>query len=142
MEELAEERRRREEAERERDDLRRELDTWRRLEESAEAAAHEIHDRLAEERSGEEPPASPEPREEPEIHPVRPERAEPAEPGDPRREEPERVPPERAEPERVESQESPVTAADEQQGRGPIPDAGGAQEPAQRRSWWRRLLEG
>jgi hypothetical protein len=45
----------------------------------------------------------------------------------------------------------PETAADEQQGRGgPLPDAGGPQEaPEQpfteepeRRSWWRRLLQG
>ena len=41
-----------------------------------------------------------------------------------------------------EPSESSETAANEQQGRGPIPDAGGTQEPAQRRSWWRRLLEG
>ena len=87
------------------------------------------------------PPESPEPREAG-PHRVSPERAEPVEPVDPQREEPERVEPERVEPERVESRESPVTAADEQQGRGPIPDAVGAQEPAQRRSWWRRLLEG
>jgi hypothetical protein len=140
-EELAEERRRREEAERVRDDLRRELDTWRRLEESAEATAHEIHDRLAEERSGEEPPASPEPREEPEIHPVRPERAEPAEPVGPQREEPERLRLERVEPERTEPRESPVTAVDEQQGRGPIPDAGGPHEGTQR-PWWRRMFGG
>ncbi len=149
MEELAEERRRREAAERERDDLRRKLDTWRRLEESAEATAHEIHDRLAEERSGEEPPASPEPREEPDTSPVRPERAQPAVPVDPQREEPERVRPERVEPERVEPQESLVTAADEQQGRGPIPDAEGPQtaregpfteEHEPRRGLWRRLF--
>jgi hypothetical protein len=88
------------------------------------------------------PPQPPEPREEPETYPVRPERAEPAEPVDPQREEPERVEPQRVEPERVEPRESPETAANEQQGRGPIPDAGGTQEPAQRRSWWRRLLEG
>jgi hypothetical protein len=87
------------------------------------------------------PPESPEPREEPEIHPVRPERAEPAEPVDPRREEPERVQPERAEPERVEPQESPVTAADEQQGRGPVPGPEGPQESAQR-PWWRRVFGG
>jgi hypothetical protein len=35
--------------------------------------------------------------------------------------------------------ESPEGAADEQQGRGPIRDAGEAQE-ATERPWWRRLL--
>jgi hypothetical protein len=94
QEELAEERRRREEVERERDALRRELDEWRRLEESAETTAYEIHDRLAEKRSREEAPGCHE------------------------------------------------SAADEQQGRGPIPDAGGPQEPAQPRSWWRRMFGG
>jgi chromosome segregation ATPase len=59
LEELAEKRRRREEAERECDDLRRELDDWRRLEEAAEATAHEIHDRLVEKRSREEVPSEP-----------------------------------------------------------------------------------
>jgi outer membrane biosynthesis protein TonB len=96
-----------------------------------------------------EPPASPEtpePREEPErplVRPerVHPERAEPAEPVDPQREEPERVPPERVEPERAEPQESPVTAADEQQGGGPIPGSGGPQEGTQR-PWWRRVFGG
>ena len=34
-----------------------------------------------------------------------------------------------------EPRESPESPADEQQGRGPLPDAGGLQEPAQRR-WW------
>ncbi len=145
MEELAEERRRREEAERERDDLRRELDTWRRLEESAEAAAHEIHDRLAEERSGEDPPASPEPREEPETYPIRPERAEPAEPVDPTRAEPERVSPERVEPGRVEPdrvgpQESPETAESPGSRERPFTHEEGAQEAAQPRSWWRRVF--
>jgi excisionase family DNA binding protein len=64
--ELESERLRREAAERERDDLRRELHEWHRLEETAEATAHEIHDRLADERSHEatlsEPSESPEPR--------------------------------------------------------------------------------
>ncbi len=63
------------------------------------------------------PPESPEPRE-PGPHRVSPERAKPVEPVDPQREEPERVEPERVEPERVEPRESPVTVADEQQGRG------------------------
>ena len=85
------------------------------------------------------PPETPEPRE-PGPHRVRPERAEPVEPVDPRREEPERVQPERVEPERTEPRASPVTAADEQQGRGPIPDAGGPQEGTQRRSWWSRIF--
>jgi hypothetical protein len=62
------------------------------------------------------PPETPEPRE-PGPHRVMPERAEPVDPVDPRREEPERVQPERVEPERVHPRESPVTAADEQQGR-------------------------
>ena len=85
------------------------------------------------------PPESPEPRE-PGPHRVRPERAEPVEPVDPTREEPERVQPERVEPERAEPRESPVTAANEQQGRGPIPNAGGPQEPVERVSWWRRMF--
>jgi hypothetical protein len=55
--ELSEERRRREEAERERDDLRRELHEWHRLEDAAETTAHEIHDRLAEERTHEDTPS-------------------------------------------------------------------------------------
>src|SRR5918995_3476101 len=50
LEELADERRRREEIELERDELRRELHEWHRLEETAETTAHEIHDRLEEER--------------------------------------------------------------------------------------------
>ena len=92
------------------------------------------------------PPETPGPREEPDTSPVHPERAEPAEPVDPQREEPERVEPERAHP-----RGSPVAAADEQQGRGPIPDAGGpqtareqsfAEEEPERRSWWRRLIGG
>jgi excisionase family DNA binding protein len=90
------------------------------------------------------PPESPEPRE-PGPHRVRPERAEPVEPVDPRRGDPERVVPERVEPERVHPRESPVVAADEQQGRGPVPDAGGPQEAAQPRSrepWWRRMFGG
>ena len=37
--------------------------------------------------------------------------------------------------------ESPESVADEQQGRGPIPDAGGAQEPSER-PWWRRMFGG
>jgi Helix-turn-helix domain len=41
-----------------------------------------------------------------------------------------------------EPSESSETAANEQQGRGPIPDAGGPQEPAQPRSWWRRMFGG
>jgi hypothetical protein len=91
------------------------------------------------------PPESPEPREEPERPLVRPERIQPerAEPLDPRRAEPERVPPERTEP-----RESPETAVDEQQGRGPTPDAGGPQtaterpftDEQERRPWWRRWL--
>ena len=94
------------------------------------------------------PPESPEPREEPDTSPVQPERAEPAEPVDPRREEPVRVEPQRVEPERVEPRESPVTAADKQQGRGPVPDAGGPQtarerafteEEPRRRGFWHRL---
>jgi excisionase family DNA binding protein len=56
---MAEERRRREEAERERDDLRRELHEWHRLEDTAESTAHEIHDRLADERSHEATPSEP-----------------------------------------------------------------------------------
>ena len=103
LEELSEERRRREAAERERDDLRRELGEWRRLEESAETTAHEIHARLAEKRSREETPGG---------H---------------------------------------GSAADEQQGRGPIPDARGSQttrerplteEQAPRRGFWSRLFGG
>jgi hypothetical protein len=48
--------------------------------------------------------------------------------------------------------ESPEMPADEQQGRGPVPDAGGAQETTEalggpssgtaRGSWWRRMLGG
>jgi hypothetical protein len=70
--ELESERLRREAAERERDELRRELHEWHRLEETAESTAHEIHDRLAEERSSEDAPASPEPSESPEPRPDRP----------------------------------------------------------------------
>ena len=72
-----------------------------------------------------EPPAPPEPREEPEVPLVKPERVQPerAEPVDPRREEPERVRPERIEPERAE----------------PRPVTGGPQEGVQR-SWWRSVL--
>jgi hypothetical protein len=36
----------------------------------------------------------------------------------------------------------PRSPADEQQGRGPIPDAGAPQEAAQPRSWWRRMFGG
>jgi chromosome segregation ATPase len=57
--ELADERRRREETELERDVLRRELHEWHRLEETAETTAHEIHDRLADERSHEDTPSEP-----------------------------------------------------------------------------------
>jgi hypothetical protein len=59
LEDLAEARRRQEEAERERDELRRELHEWHRLEETAETTAHEIHDRLADERSPEDTPSEP-----------------------------------------------------------------------------------
>jgi hypothetical protein len=89
------------------------------------------------------PPETPEPREEPDTSPVHPERAEPAEPVDPQRGEPERVEPERVEPERAQPRESPVTAADEQQGRGPVPatrtpaDAGEGPHEAAERPWWR-----
>jgi hypothetical protein len=37
---------------------------------------------------------------------------------------------------------SPETGAEEQQGRGPVPDAGGQQEPAEPRSWWQRMFGG
>jgi hypothetical protein len=37
---------------------------------------------------------------------------------------------------------APETAADEQQGRGQAPNAGGAQEPAEPRSWWHRMFGG
>ena len=87
------------------------------------------------------PPEAPEPRE-PRPNRVRPERAEPVEPVNPRRAEPERVTPERVEPERVQPervqpQESPVTAADEQQGRSPVPDAGGPREETRERPFTR-----
>ena len=53
----------------------------------------------------------------------------------------ERIPP-AIEPPR-EAPGPPETSADEQQGRGgPLPDAGGAQEAAQPRSWWRRVFGG
>ena len=58
-EELDGERRRREETEAERDALRRELHEWHRLEDTAESTAHEIHDRLADERSHEATPSEP-----------------------------------------------------------------------------------
>jgi excisionase family DNA binding protein len=45
-----------------------------------------------------------------------------------------------------EARESPETAADEQQGRGPVPDAGGLQEPILQEPislpWWRRMFGG
>src|SRR5829696_414468 len=41
-----------------------------------------------------------------------------------------------------EGPQTPTEATDEQQGRGPIPDAGGPQEPAQPRSWWQRMFGG
>jgi len=50
----------------------------------------------------------------------------------------ERIPP-AIEPPR-EAPGPPETSADEQQGRGPIPDAGGPQEAAHPRSWWRRMF--
>ena len=40
-----------------------------------------------------------------------------------------------------EPRESPVTAADEQQGRGPVSDAGGPQRSSDR-PWWRRMFGG
>ncbi len=52
----------------------------------------------------------------------------------------EKIPPAIEAPASPEPRESPESPADEQQGRGPITDHGGPQEPAQRRSWWRRLL--
>ena len=53
----------------------------------------------------------------------------------------EKIPP-ALEPPSQEPRESPESAADEQQGRGLLPDAGGPQEPAQPRSWWRRMFGG
>lgn len=41
-----------------------------------------------------------------------------------------------------ETQESPETVQDEPERAEPRPDAPGAQEGAQRRSWWRRVLGG
>jgi excisionase family DNA binding protein len=82
--------------------------------------------------------ASQEASESPETPPAEPERVEPVEPVDPKREEPEPADPKRAEPERVE----PEIPADEQQGRGPAPGAGGPQEGAEPRSWWRRVFGG
>ncbi len=113
-EELAEERRRREAAERERDDLRRELQarTIRGLEPPA-------------------PPEPPEPREEPDTSPVHPERAEPAEPVDPQREEPERAQP----------SESHESAASPGPTRTPT-DAGGGPQEGRERPWWRRMFGG
>jgi hypothetical protein len=80
------------------------------------------------------PPESPEPRE-PGPHRVRPERAEPVDPVDPQREEPERAEAPRS------ARESPVSVPDEQQGRGPIPNAPGPQESLHR-PWWRRVFGG
>src|SRR5215208_5761132 len=65
LEELIDERRRREEIEAQLGALRRELDEWRRLEESAETTAHEIHDRREDERSRVDTPS--EPSESPEL---------------------------------------------------------------------------
>jgi hypothetical protein len=59
LEELTDERRRREEIEAQLGALRRELDEWRRLEESAETTAHEIHDRREDERSRVDTPSEP-----------------------------------------------------------------------------------
>ena len=73
----------------------------------------------------------------PSSPPVRPEPAEPAEPSEPKRNQPEREQPEREEPERVQPErvepEIPV---------GPTPARAReeAQEPAQSRSWWRRIF--
>jgi predicted ArsR family transcriptional regulator len=39
-----------------------------------------------------------------------------------------------------EPRETPEMDVDEQQGRGPIPDAGGPREGAERRSWWREFF--
>jgi hypothetical protein len=39
-----------------------------------------------------------------------------------------------------EPRESPEMADNEQQGRGPTRDAGGPQEPTERRSWWREFF--
>ena len=82
-----------------------------------------------------EPPAPPEPREEPERPLVRPERVQPerAEPVDPERVEPERVQPERAEP-----RESPVIPGPT---RTPTDAGEGPQEPAGR-PWWQRMFRG
>jgi hypothetical protein len=44
-------------------------------------------------------------------------------------------------PESPEPRESPEMAADEQQGRGPVPEAGGPQEGTEL-PWWRRLFGG
>jgi excisionase family DNA binding protein len=41
-----------------------------------------------------------------------------------------------------EPRESPESPADEQQGRGPVPDARGPQEGAERVPWWRRVFGG
>jgi excisionase family DNA binding protein len=89
-EQLGAERARREIAERERDELRRELEELRGLEAAAETTAQEIHRRVDEKR------------------------------------------------------ESPEMADDEQQGRGPVPDAGGPREAeaTERVSWWRRVFGG
>jgi len=52
----------------------------------------------------------------------------------------ERIPPQLEAP--SERPQAPETATDEQQGRGPIPDAGGPQEPSQPRPWWQRMFGG
>jgi hypothetical protein len=39
-----------------------------------------------------------------------------------------------------EHSEPPERGTDEQQGRGPVPNSGGPQEPAEPQSWWRRWL--
>jgi hypothetical protein len=84
-----------------------------------------MREHLARADSELEPPAPPDPREEPERLPVQPERAEPAEPVNPQREEPERVKPQRVEPEKVEPQSS---------------TGGPREEGTERRSWWREFF--
>jgi hypothetical protein len=41
-----------------------------------------------------------------------------------------------------EPSEPPEMADDEQQGRGPVPDAGGPREEGTERPWWRRMFGG
>jgi len=92
-------------------------------------------------RVGPQPPleaSMTEPSESPERPPAEPERVEPVEPVDPKREEPEPADPKRAEPERVE----PEIPADEQQGRGPVPDSGGPRQEDAKLPWWRRVFGG